>query len=628
MAKDPFDAALAGFRRWMTTKPAGDPEVAAGEMRPLLDLMRDYLGIDRPADLGEGDLEALLLQIYPRKISVLDRADTEDTIPAVRNFLAYLAERGEMPAGTVRALERELDRIAPRFTDAVMDPSNWGMARSFVQAMAADGVDFDDQAAVDRWIAGHNSRLAWPGGEEEDEDDDEDIDLKEALGLPDQMPPMRLPAIPELAGLARDAPMIAQLRRLAGWLGAGRVVTEDAELARGDAAEAAAELGLDVPRLEYLWPLALDAEFIELDEDETQAIPGESAQAWDEGDDDEVLDIWEMVFALVIDTTLDVAAALDSPGSEELDFFGHGALLAVMLFLARPDGLLVAEASEAIRDGAMDELSPARAENAWQSWVGAHGDPARLLLDQMAELGAVQISDADDGPVARLTPLGLAAIRTQLVDSGVQIPLLPATEQMTAAELIAMADGASEEEFTAETAAWLAHRTAESAARELLAVAAESDPASRLLAVGLVVTELGASAEPVWRDVLGQIALRGYARAALAALPDRETAAASPPGLEPDEDLAWMITDALAAEGWDDLSDDAGHEPGILAQRLGETIPAGQELVAFELIARVPHPAAADVLTVIGRHHPDKKIAKLARKSAYKASTRQAARRQ
>ena len=628
MAKDPFDAALAGFRRWMTTKPGGDPEVAAGEMRPLLDLMRDYLGIDRPADLSEGDLEALLLQIYPRKISVLDRADTEDTIPAVRNFLAYLAERGEMPAGTVRALERELDRIAPRFTDAVMDPSNWGMARSFVQAMAADGVDFDDQAAVDRWMAGYNSRLAWPGGEEEyEDDDDEDLDLKEALGLPDRMPPMRLPAVPELARLARGAPMIAQLRRLAGWLGAGRVVTEDAELARGDAAEAAAELGLDVPRLEYLWPLALDAEFIELDEDETRAIPGESAQAWDEGDDDEVLDIWEMVFALVIDTTLDVAAALDSPGSEELDFFGHGALLAVMLFLARPDGLLVAEASEAIRDGAMDELPPARAENAWQSWVGAHGDPARLLLDQMAELGAVQISDADDGPVARLTPLGLAVIRTQLVDSGVEIPLLPATEQMTAAELIAMAEGASEAEFTAETAAWLAHRTAESAARELLAVAAESDPASRLLAVGVVVTELGASAEPVWRDVLGQIALRGYARAALAALPDRE-AAASPPGLEPDEDLAWMITDALAAEGWDDLSDDAGHEPGILAQRLGETIPAGQELVAFELIARVPHPAAADVLTVIGRHHPDKKIAKLARKSAYKASTRQAARRQ
>jgi hypothetical protein len=30
------------------------------------------------------------------------------------------------------------------------------------------------------------------------------------------------------------------------------------------------------------------------------------------------------------------------------------------------------------------------------------------------------------------------------------------------------------------------------------------------------------------------------------------------------------------------------------------------------------------VLIVIGRHHPDKKTAKLARKAAYKAGTRQA----
>ena len=64
-----------------------------------------------------------------------------------------------MPEAAARALERELDRIAPRFADAVMDPSNWGMARSLVQAMAADGVDLGDQAAVDRWIAAYNTRV-------------------------------------------------------------------------------------------------------------------------------------------------------------------------------------------------------------------------------------------------------------------------------------------------------------------------------------------------------------------------------------------------------------------------------------------------------------------------------------
>ena len=159
MTKDPFDAALAGFERWTATtkrKLSADP---AGEVETLLDLMRDYLDVESPADLGEGDLRELLLSIYPRKITVFDAADTEDTVPAVRDFLAYLAERGEIPEGTARALERELDEIAPRFTEEMMDPSNWGMAGSLVHAMAADGVDLDDQAAVDRWIAGYNAGL-------------------------------------------------------------------------------------------------------------------------------------------------------------------------------------------------------------------------------------------------------------------------------------------------------------------------------------------------------------------------------------------------------------------------------------------------------------------------------------
>ena len=627
MTDDPFGAALAGFERWTATtkrKLSADP---VGEVETLLDLMRDYLDVEGPADLGEGDLRELLLRIYPRKITALDPASTEDTIPAVRDFLAYLAERGELPEGTARALERELDEIAPRFTEVMMDPSNWGMAGSLIHAMAADGVDLDDQAAVDRWISGYNAGLAGFGDEEEYEDDDS-VDLKEAFGLPDQMAPLRLPMPEDLAAQARHAPLMAQLRRLAWWLGAGRAVTEDEELASGDAAEAAAELGVDVARLTHLWWLALDAVFVELDEDETHAIPGESAHAWDEGDEDEVLDLWEMVFALVIGDTLDAAASLDPDRSGELDFSGHGAALAVALFLARPDGLPVAEISQVIRAAATDELPPAQADEDWQSWVQAHGDPAQLLLDLMAELHAIEIADAEDGPVARLTPLGLAAVRTQLVQSGVEIPLLPDTEHMTAAQLIAMAEGVSEEEFTAEAAAWLSYRTAEAAARELLAVAAAADAASRILAVSVVMTELGALAEPVWREELGRIELRGYAITALVTLSGGDPAADPPPGLEPDvRDLAWMLTDALVAEGWDDPGDDTGLQPEALAKRLGEAIPAGQELAMFELMARLPHPDAADVLTVIGRRHPDKKIAKLARKSAYKAATRQAAQR-
>jgi hypothetical protein len=143
-----------------------------------------------------------------------------------------------------------------------------------------------------------------------------------------------------------------------------------------------------------------------------------------------------------------------------------------------------------------------------------------------------------------------------------------------------------------------------------------------------VVTELGAPAEPAWRDVLGQIALRGYAKATLATLAGGDPAMAMSSGLElADDDLAWVFTDALVADGWDDVDDDVEYEPAALAKRLGEMIPAGREPAAFEMMARAPHPDAASVLTVIGRHHPDKKIAKAARKSTYKAASRKAAQR-
>jgi len=448
--------------------------------------------------------------------------------------------------------------------------------------------------------------------------------------------------------MARGAATIGQLRALAAWLGPARAVTENAELAGGDAAGAAAALGIgvrpatdeDAPpgvtelpavgrmrklsRLDHLWRLGLDTRFIELDDDETHAVPGEVSKAWPDSDDDYVLDTWNTLFAFVLGT-LDVAASRDPRRSQELDFFGQGAALAVLLFLARGNGVPVAEGSEMVRSAAVDELSPDRAAKAWPSWVRAHGDPARMVLDQLAELGAVRVAGSDDGDVARLTPLGLAAIRKQFVDSGVEIPLLLPADQMAAADLIAMADGADEEEFQAETAAWLASRTPESAASELLSVAAASDPASRILAVA-VATELGAAAEPAWRDALGQAELRGYARTVLATLTSGDPAVV-PPGFElADDDLAWMLTDALVVDGWDEVDGDVEYEPADLAERLRDAIPAGRELAAFEMMARVPHPDAASVLTVIGRYHPDKRIAKIARKSAYKAASRHAAR--
>jgi hypothetical protein len=84
--------------------------------------------------------------------------------------------------------------------------------------------------------------------------------------------------------------------------------------------------------------------------------------------------------------------------------------------------------------------------------------------------------------------------------------------------------------------------------------------------------------------------------------------------------MAWMLLDGMVLIGWDDVDPEADDlEP--LLEALAEAIPAGREPEVFEGMWRTGHPDAAAVLTEIGNHHPDKTIAKAARKSAYKAAS-------
>ena len=218
MATDPMDVISADFSRWVAApdrKLSGEPAADVAEADLLLGLIRDHLGLDNPARLNPGDLEDLLLNVYPRKVTVFDAEDTQDTVPALRDLLAFLADTGRLTSAAARRLGRELDQVAPRFAGAVMDPSRWGTARSITQAMVTEGVDITDSAAVQDWITRYNASANEPLVDPDL--DPEDYDLKEAFGLPDRLPAMRLPALDELAALARKSPLLAEAARLAEW---------------------------------------------------------------------------------------------------------------------------------------------------------------------------------------------------------------------------------------------------------------------------------------------------------------------------------------------------------------------------------------------------------------------------
>lgn len=466
--------------------------------------------------------------------------------------------------------------------------------------------------------------------------EDQSALIKESFGLPDELPPIRLPSDAELAEQVRAIPLVRELVKLAEWAGAdGRQVDEDGELT-GDARDEVLR-ALDVPadRFRFLWKYATAVDWVELSDD-GRARGGQTAESWGDGSDDEgVLDAWAATFAAILSESMCafVGDAADFPS--EADVHGPAMPLAMLLFLSRPHGLTRGEVSLFISEGAIAEHPGQR--RAWESWVQAHGDPAGVLVDQLAAVQAITLSDtegagADGDAVIRLAPLALREIRLQLTDADVDIPLLPATAaELTAAQLLAMAPSVFPEEFESESAAWLAAHGTDQAAGELLDIAAEGDPSTRITAMS-VVSQLGPTAEQPWRDRMDVVSLRPYAKTALAALaigvpsvapgrgglmPDLSDLDKIPDDLRPTpEDVTWVTIDTL----W--LScEDEDTDPEHLGAMFDETVPADRRAMIFDHMWKSPHPEAERVLDHLGSFHPDKRISKEARRAAFKATS-------
>ncbi len=444
--------------------------------------------------------------------------------------------------------------------------------------------------------------------------------LRAVFGLPGRLPAVRLPPDRPLALLARSAPLMARLEALAAWLGRdGRLVGAADELSAADAAQAARRAGIRPEYLPYLWEYALTSGWFELQDergaDRTWAVRGQTARRWADGDDSGALHVWAVLFAAVLACALDVAAAADPGSARRLNLRGQGAVAGLVLFLARRPGVSVAEVSGLIMDGALGGQGSLRARRAWDGWVREHGDPGRLLLGARAGLGAVTVPDSGSGLVG-LTPLALWALRGQLRRDGVEVPLLPArTADMSAADLAAFAGGVSEAEFETESAAWVAGRGPERAARELLEFAASADAQARLDAVNLT-RGIGMPAHLAWRDAVKLPQLRGYARIALTVLASEAPDSTLPLVLEPSpDDVTWVATDLLAL-----ACGDANPDPGQVAAEFAEAVPAGEEEWIFDLMARSTHPDAAGVLAVLGQSHPDRRVRRAAQHAAAAAA--------
>ncbi|MFI0540933.1 hypothetical protein ACH3VS_18840 [Streptomyces sp. WSLK1-3] len=466
------------------------------------------------------------------------------------------------------------------------------------------------------------------------------------------LPPVRLHPEAELARDALSTPLLARAARLARWAGEDTRVDAGGGLVEEQLPAAAAHLGLTgdeaAAHASEAWRVALDTGLVEIvDEEEGTVATGEDL-ALLSGSPQDVLGVWLTALETALaDASVpdldDLVDAMDESG--EVDFASlDWDPEAEQEFL---DGVLgnlyLLTVSE---DGPGDGPVPLPALAASMIVPSDMGEPTNDVLEQVSDammrlddqfrilepVGLVEyqpvdealMADADEEPAAavdetdvsrygmvRLTPLGLYGLRSRLLEAGIPAPAVGDLADKGADALL---DGTAvfpPSAAQAETEQWLDRREPLDATRELLAAARGNDPGAplRRLRCQQALSLVGPVAEPALREVLDDPELGGLARVWLV-----ERGFGDVPA--PSEDMVfWLTVDTVAAQ----LAAEGNSEE---LQGLVEGL-AQQHGGFFAAAWKVDHPATADVLEAMGRLHPDKKVAKEARKAAFKARSQQ-----
>ncbi|MER6380316.1 hypothetical protein [Streptomyces sp. NPDC001250] len=467
------------------------------------------------------------------------------------------------------------------------------------------------------------------------------------------LPPVRLHPEAELARAALSTPLLSRAARLARWAGPDTRVDAGGGLVEEQLPAAADLLGLvgdDAAAFaSEAWRVAVDAGLVEIvDEEAGTVTAGAELKLLTGGSPTDVLAVWLSALETVIaDASVpdldDLVDALDE--GAEIDFssldwdpeaeadFLDGVLGNLYLLTVSEDGPgdgpvpLPALAASMIVPDDMGEPSNDVLEQVSDAMMRLD-DQFRMLepvgLVEYQPVDEALMADADEELAApiddtdvtryglvRLTPLGAYGLRARLLEAGFEAPAVGDLADKGADALLDGTARFGQSAAQAETEQWLARRETLVAARELLAAARGGDAGAplRRLRCQQALSLIGAEAEPALREVLDDPELGGLARVWLS-----ERGAAGVPA--PSQELVfWLTVDTVAAQ----LQAEGNSEE---LQALVEGL-ASQHSGFFAAAWRVEHPATADVLEAMGRLHPDKKVAKEARKAAFKARSQQ-----
>jgi hypothetical protein len=397
------------------------------------------------------------------------------------------------------------------------------------------------------------------------------------------MPPVRLAPRDELAAAARVVPLLRAARDLRAWA-AEHADVAVSQVLDGSAARAASEaLELTLDELDAAWQVAAAASEQAADGGQPEPAPVPLAAASAE----DVLREWDAALAALL-------------AAEELD--GLATALYTVGAPVRIDALFEAYSAAAGSSqlaGRADSQPASRAPDADEAAALSHA------LETLADLGVVELGTEETAGslTVVLSPLGVWGVHRRLLAQGWHVPVLGAADRDSAVGLLMTLASCDAEDGESKINEWLVGRSEEEAAAELITAAAGGTPGLRGAAFA-VLDRIGKAATKEVRAALDEPLLRAHAAVWLHE--HGEDAELGP------ADRTWLLVDLGAG-----LLEEADPRD-VVAELLPEVAPDAQaEIVAG--LWQVRHPGVIDLLTTLSEHHPDPRVARAARKAAFKA---------
>jgi hypothetical protein len=597
-----------------------------GVAAQLLDFKWGYLDGDLTS-WSPAHIDEVLFDLYPAKVLIDDEA-TSLVPDGVAAFLRFLSGRRSGHSPPLDVLAEYVEQSASRFAAAMNDQDNWSFGKRMWATALAEGVDLTDERAIGRWMDDFNARSLAERDHILGPSASPSADFLGAVFGP--FPPVVLAPQSELTALAASSPLVSRVLALVHYVGSGRAVTDRGNLKLADGKELVSVLGTDdafdqqigertfkttssesLPDVDWTYRMALETRMLVIDG--RRVRPGANA-GW-------------------VDAPLDVVygallVLLKRLGPTQhryrTDHYGFGwyaetldaQLLPILLELYRTRAPRpIEELVETMWAVLLDEYDLSDVPPDKLAFHRRLVDSAlRGAFDRLAELGVVELTGEvitprehfgvdRSGGALDLTPLGLWAMQ-RLASSLSDAPIVGALREHPAPELLRAAADLADDVARGEVDAWVEHH-GDRAAGELCAALADADETGRGVAFRALL-RIGAPAATAVETLQDHGDLDDFVTVfrvdTLAAAPDEMDRAGNPQGWVRLLHTVLQLwgPDATAA-AW---AAPAAGEPGIDAM-LGAAW-------------RVPGPATAEVLGAVGGHHPDKLVAKAARKALFK----------